>query len=158
MSNYLDQPLLQYDFEESVGYWVVMTAHSFQRALNKELFRHGITYRQWQLLAWLALEGAQPQAELAEKMDVDPATLVSVLGRMQRDGWIRREGCSTDRRKRLIHPTEKSKPVWDKGVHCARRVRAQATQGFTPDQMSIVKEMLAAMRENLALPALVMQD
>jgi MarR family transcriptional regulator for hemolysin len=141
--------VLQYDFEESVGYWAVLTAHAFQRALNEELAPHGITYRQFQVLAWLVLDGCLTQADLAERMDIEPATLVSVLGRMERDGWISREECLTDRRKRLIRPTSAAEPVWAQGVACARRVRAKATQGFRPDQVALVKELLGAMRDNL---------
>ena len=142
--------MLQYDFEESVGYWVVMAAHALQKALIEELAPHGITYRQWQVLAWAALEGPLSQAELADRMDIEPATLVSVLGRMERDGWIVREDCPLDRRKKLVRPTEQAEPVWEKGVACARQVRAKATQGFTPKETALVKRLLGAMRENLA--------
>lgn len=152
MSNHLGEArvaLRQYDFEESVGYWVVMTAHLFRRALNEELAEHGITYRQWQVLAWLALEGCLSQAELAERMDIEPATLVSVLGRMQRDGWIRRDGCPSDRRKRLVRPTAKAEPLWEQGIECARRVRERAVQGFTRKEVRVVKRLLGGMHENL---------
>jgi MarR family transcriptional regulator for hemolysin len=141
--------LLQYDFEESVGYWVVMAAHALQKALNEELAPHGITFRQWQILAWLALDGPLSQAELAERMDVEPATVVSVLGRMERDGWITREDCPTDRRKRLVHPTERVKPVWEQGVACARRVRARATRGFKAGDRERLKFLLGSMLDNL---------
>ncbi len=142
--------LSHYDFEESVGYWVVTTAHLFKRALNDELAPYGITSRQWQVLAWLALEGPLSQSALAERMDIEPATMVSVLARMERSGWIHRAECADDRRKRLVYPTAKAAPVWDRGVACARRVRARATQGLTPRQKRQAKELLAAMRENLS--------
>ena len=147
--------MLQYDFEESVGYWVVLAAHALQKALNEELAPHGITYRQWQVLAWAALDGPLSQADLADRMDIEPATLVSVLGRMERDGWIVREDCPLDRRKKLVRPTQQAEPVWEKGVACARRVRAKATQGFTPEETVIVKRLLAAMRENLAARTII---
>lgn len=141
--------LKQYDFEESVGYWVVLTAHAMKRALNEELAPHGVTLRQWQVLAWLALDGPLSQIELADRMDIEPATLVSVLGRMERDGWIRRDECPTDRRKRVVSPTAKAEPVWAKGVECALRVRARATRDFTPEQVKQAIALLSAMRDNL---------
>lgn len=147
--------MLNYDFEESVGYWVCMAAHVMQRALNEELAPHGITFRQWQVLAWLALEGTLSQNDLAERMDIEPATLVSVLGRMERDGWIVREACPTDRRKRMVRATPQAKPVWEKGAACARRVRARATQGFGAEDLKLVKKLLGAMRQNLLAADLV---
>ena len=141
--------MLHYDFEASVGYWVVMAAHALQKALNEELAPHGITARQWQVLAWLALEGPLSQAELAERMELEPATLVSVLGRMERHGWIRRAGCSDDRRKRLVLPTPRARKVWEKGVACARRVRARAARQLTPRELAQLKELLGRVRASL---------
>jgi MarR family transcriptional regulator for hemolysin len=141
--------VLQYDFEESVGYWVVMAAHALQRALNEELAPHGITYRQWQVLAWLALEGPLAQNELAERMDIEPATLVSVLARMERAGWIGRRAASDDRRKRMVFPKAKAEPIWEKGVECARRVRERATRGFPPEDRERLKKLLSAVLNNM---------
>jgi len=141
--------LRQYDFENSVGYWICMTAHAMQRALNEELAPHGITYRQFQVLAWLAMEGCLSQTELADHMDIEPATLVSVLNRMERDGWVTREECATDRRKRLVRPTARANPIWDKGVACAVRVRERATVGFNDEQRDQLKSLLGAVLENL---------
>jgi DNA-binding MarR family transcriptional regulator len=38
---------------------------------------------------------------------------------MERDGWISRRACPNDRRKRLISPTPRAKPVWEQGAACA---------------------------------------
>lgn len=142
-----------YDFESSVGYWVVLTSHQFVKALNEELAPCRITVRQWQVLAWLAHDGPSTQAHLADRMDLEPATLVSVLGRMERAGWIQRQDCSTDRRKRLISPTRAAIPVWQEGVAAAVRVRARATRGFTPAQRTLVRQLLRKMRLNLMAEA-----
>jgi MarR family transcriptional regulator for hemolysin len=150
--------VLQYDFEESVGYWIVMSAHALQRALNEELAPHGITYRQWQVLAWLALEGSLSQNELAERMNIEPATLVSVLARMERAGWIGRRACAEDRRKRMVFPKAKSKAIWEKGIQCAHRVREHATQGFTAEEREQLKKLLAAVLNNMRQPQYVEAD
>ena len=34
---------LQYDFSNSVGYWITSASHAIQRALNEEVRPHGIT-------------------------------------------------------------------------------------------------------------------
>jgi MarR family transcriptional regulator for hemolysin len=144
--------MLQYDFEESVGYWVAMTAHAMHRALNEELAPYGITHRQWQVLAWLSLEGPLPQSELADRMDIEPATLVSVLARMERDGIIGRRTCPEDRRKRVVYPKPKAKAVWEQGVNCARRVRERATRGFAPADRERLKRLLSDVLDNMRAP------
>jgi MarR family transcriptional regulator for hemolysin len=147
--------VLKYDFDNSVGYWVVTTSHALEQALNEELMRHGITVRQFQVLAWLSLEGDLSQAELAERMTIEAPTLVGILDRMERDGWISRLSCASDRRKKLIRPTERVQPVWSRMTSCARRVRARATRGIDPIQLEQLKQVLGSIRDNLRSPATV---
>ena len=142
--------MLHYDFENSMGYWVVLTAHAFQRALDAELTRHGITFRQWQVLAWLALEGELAQNELAERIGIEAPTLVGVLDRMERDGWLRRHPCPDDRRKKLVRPTGRAENVWSKMVECALRVRKQALSGLSERRLEAVKNALQKMQQNLS--------
>lgn len=141
--------MLEYDFENSVGFWIMTTAHEYQRAVNEELAPTGITYRQCQVLGFLALEGPLAQATLAERMHLEPATLVGILDRMERDGWIKRLACSNDRRRKLIHVQPSAKPVWIKIVACVKRVRARATQGMKPAELATLKRLLGRVRKNL---------
>lgn len=141
--------MLQFDFEKSVGYWIFATAHALSCAMNDQLQAHGITHRQWIVLAWISYAGEMAQTELAEKMGIEAPTLVGVLDRMERDGWITRVPSATDRRKKLIHPTERVEPVWSQMVQCGLRVRAEATRGLTPEQIENLHETLAVMCANL---------
>ena len=88
--------MLHYDFEDSLGYWVCITSHALRRALNAELTREGISFRQWEVLAWIALEGELSQAQLAERLGIEAPTLVGILDRMERDGWLERVPCVED--------------------------------------------------------------
>jgi MarR family transcriptional regulator for hemolysin len=141
--------VLQYDFEESITYWVWTTAHAFERALNEELAPHGITFRQAQVLGWLALEGEVSQARLAECMRIEAPTLAGILDRMERDGWILRVPSATDRRKKLVRPAPRVEPVWRKIATCGRRVRARATQGLDPAEVRRLMHLLAQIQSNL---------
>src|SRR4051794_12416182 len=117
---------LEYDFENSIGCWLITSSQAYQRAVNDELAPQGITFRQCQVLALLSLLGPASQADLALKMEVEPPTLVGILDRMERDGWIRREACTDDKRRKLVHPTKAAEPVWSKITAAAHRVRARA--------------------------------
>jgi MarR family transcriptional regulator for hemolysin len=141
--------VLEYDFENSVGYWVCQTSHALQRAFNDELAPQGVTFRQAQVLGCLALEGHLSQTDLAERMRIEPPTLVGILDRMQRNGWIRRDGDKHDRRKKLIEATPAARPVWKKIVTTAHRVRSRATRGMTPAQLTQLKRLLNIVRTNL---------
>lgn len=141
--------MLRYDFEDSLGYWVFSVAHLMTRAMNDELGRLGITYRQWEVLCWLSYMGEITQSELAEQMRIEAPTLVGVIDRMERDGWIVRETDPTDRRKKIIRATEKVEPMWEQMVDCAKLVRSRALHEVPTEDVKNAKEVLAKIRGNL---------
>lgn len=142
--------VLEYDFSNSVGYWTVMASHALQRALNDEVRPHGITSRQCQVLGFLALDGPLSQSALAERMGIEPPTLVGILDRMERSGWIERRPCPDDRRKKLIWIMPAAEPVWAKIVSCAKEVRRRATDGLSPAELAMLKQLLHRVRRNLS--------
>jgi MarR family transcriptional regulator for hemolysin len=137
------------ELEDSVGYWICCASRAFERAMNDELAPRGITFRQAQVLWLLAHEGSLSQTELAEKMRIEPPTLVGILDRMEREGWIRRDGDVTDRRRKIISPLPKAKPVWNKIMACSERVRARGNQGVSEEEQQFLKRLLAHIVENL---------
>jgi len=141
--------VLQYDFEQSVGYWVAVTAHAIRRALDTELARESITFRQWEVLAWISIAGDQSQAELADRLGIEAPTLAGILARMERDGWLERRACPMDRRKKRIRATSKAEAVWSRMVECCRRVRSRATEGLSDDDLRTLKRTCETIRENL---------
>jgi MarR family transcriptional regulator for hemolysin len=142
--------MLQYDFENSIGFWIFSAAHELTRVMNEELAEHGITFRQWQVLAWLSFLGEVSQSEVADNMGIEAPTLVGVLDRMERDGWIERVTDPRDRRRKIIRPTERVEPVWAKMVECAMRVRQRATRGLTAEQLADLQSTLASVKANFA--------
>ncbi|MGH7129953.1 MAG: MarR family winged helix-turn-helix transcriptional regulator [Planctomycetaceae bacterium] len=141
--------MLHYDFDSSIGYWVCMTSHEMRRALDAELAAEGITLRQWEVLAWIALRGEQPQVELAERLGIEAPTLAGILARMERDGWLERRTCPNDRRKKLLSATPRAEALWSRMVECCRRVRARAVEGISAEELSLFKSLCERIRDNL---------
>jgi MarR family transcriptional regulator for hemolysin len=140
---------LQYDFSNSVGFWITSASHAIQRALNEEVRPHGITSRQCHVLGFIALYGPLAQAELADHMGIEPPTLVGILDRMERNGWITRKACPHDRRKKVVWAAPAAEPIWEKIVACAKSVRRRATQGLSPSDLALLKQLLHRVQSNL---------
>ena len=141
-----------YDFESSTGYWICSTSHLYQRRLDKELAPLGITFRQFQVLAWLVYVGPLSQGELAERMMIEPPTLVRILDRMQTQGWIVRTASTIDRRRKRLQVGPNAKPVWNQVVDCLNRVRGEATAGMSTEEVCTLQKLLHRVQNNL-LPA-----
>ncbi|MFN9373826.1 MAG: MarR family winged helix-turn-helix transcriptional regulator [Planctomycetaceae bacterium] len=124
-------------------------AHALRREMNLELAREGITYRQWEVLVCLAF-GDTTQTEIANRLGIEAPTLVGVLERMERDGWLERTGCPEDRRKKRIAPTRQASAVWNRMVACAHRVRARAQQGLSANDVATLKRISDQILRNLS--------
>jgi len=57
---------------------------------------------QFAILNALLDEPGIDQVTLAQRVALDPATSGSVIERLERKGWLRREPAPTDRRRRLL--------------------------------------------------------
>lgn len=145
------QPIrFDYDFQDSIVFWVLPTARAMKRALNEEFAKFGVTHQQWRVLLRLARDEGVCQAELAEQMTIEPPTLAGILDRMERGGWIARVPHPTDRRRKLVRIEPRIEPVWKQLVSCAHRLRARAVRGLTPEQLKAMREGLAIVHRNLA--------
>lgn len=143
--------MLKYDFEESIGYWLTLAHHAYINEVKNLLAPHGITFRQAEILAWLALEGPLSQADLASRMLIEPPSLVGTLDRMEASGLLQRRTSPDDRRKNLIHILPSAEGMWEQIAHCARQVRAQAIAGLTDKEVAALKTLLKKVRDNFVV-------
>jgi len=141
--------MTEYDFEDSVGYWICTTSHLYQRRLDRELMPLGITFRQFQVLAWLVYAGELSPADLAERMMIEPPTLVRLLDRMQSQGWVERTASDADRRRKRVRVGPHAAPVWSQVVACLNRVRTEATADMSAEEVATLQRLLRRAQENL---------
>lgn len=140
--------MLEFDFQNSIGLWICAAAHAVRRAMDRELREQGLTFRQWEVLACVAL-GIDTQAKLADRLGIEPATLVGVIARMEEGGWLAREACEMDRRIKRIRPTQQAEQLWTTMTDCARRVREQIAEGLTGEDLNTLKRLCDRVQQNL---------
>ena len=128
---------------------MVITTRALRRGLEAELQTEGITLRQWEVLAWLTIENGMAQSELAERLGIEAPTLAGILDRMERDGWVERQACTHDRRKKRLRATAKADAVWQRMAECAYRMRAKATAGISAEELLQLKSICERIRTNL---------
>ncbi len=141
--------MLEHDDEASVGCWITSTAHSLRRSLSTELARANITLRQWEVLASIAFDDDPSQAEIADRLGIEPPTVAGVLSRMERDGWLERFCCPDDRRKKRLRATPKAEEIWGQLSECCQRVRERATANISTEELRVFKSVCERLRENL---------
>jgi DNA-binding MarR family transcriptional regulator len=75
------------------------------QAFRRRIAEAGMTPGQFTALRTLIEQGDLTQRELTEVMSSDPNTIASLLSRMEKLGWIRRETHERDRRANRLHVT-----------------------------------------------------
>jgi MarR family transcriptional regulator, transcriptional regulator for hemolysin len=141
---------LDYDWENSVGYWICAASHSLRKALDSRLNKEGITIRQWEVLAWLSARGCGSQSELADQLGIKPHTLVGVLSRMEKAKLITRRSSQEDRRKKTIHATKKAEALWLQVSKITHDMRDQAVQGMSKTDLDNLKSLCETVYNNFA--------
>lgn len=142
--------MLEYDWENSVGYWICLTSHEFRKALGHLMSKEGITLRQWEVLACLSARECCSQAELAEYLSIEPHTLAGVLKRMQEAGLLERRSCPDDRRRNRIFPTAAASEIWDRVAHVFRMMRQEVVAGISAEELAMLKLLCGKLRENIS--------
>lgn len=137
--------------KDSLGFQCVQTYKAFEKALAERLKGSSISPTQFIALAHLVALGSMPQNQLANHLSIAPASMVSLVDRLERDGWVRREPNASDRRVKQLVVTKKARSVWkDFSVYSEALVR-QAYKGIDPQEILITQRVLKQLRTNLAV-------
>lgn len=109
----------------------------------------GITFAEAKVLISLSRTPAVSQIQLAEQTLVEPMSLVRILDRMERDGWIERRPHPTDRRAHQLHLTASAEPMLGKILKVSTQLRVQSLSGFRPEERAVLIGLLERLQEQL---------
>jgi MarR family transcriptional regulator for hemolysin len=88
---------------ETIGPLLHGTARAWRQKLDERLRPMGLSQAKWRTLLHLSLAGnALTQAEIAARLGVEEPTVVALLHRLERGGWITRTNSSHDRRCKMV--------------------------------------------------------
>ena len=133
----------------SLGSQLRATHRLFQRALQTELERAGVTLGTWYFLRVLWSEDGITQSQLSQRVGTMEPTTLSAIRDMVRNGWVRRVPHAEDRRKINIHMTDKGRALRDQLLPVAYAVIASASVGLTEREKTMMISLLKAIQANL---------
>lgn len=143
------------DQVRNFGFLVKDVARLWTRHFELRAAQLGMSLTQCKVLVYLSRNEGTTQARLAELSDTDPMTLVRVLDRMERDGWIERRADPADRRAYRLFRKPASDAVLTEITRIAEKARGEGLAGLSAEQRQQMVEMLEHVRRNLValLPA-----
>lgn len=140
-----------FDYETNPGFIINRTARSLSRSLDIKLRnRVGITFAQWRVLVLLTkTQDALSQKEIAEGLGLEAPTLIPILDKLQKDGFIERRVDRNDRRNNRIFRAKRTFEIWETTLECASKVLTIALAGLPDENVQIMKVVLEKMWINL---------
>lgn len=135
---------------ESLGFLLQDATRLMRRRFELRAAELGLTSSQWRLLVTLTKRGPQPQARLAEFLEIEPISLSRLVDRMQEAGWVERQPDPCDRRVRIVHPTEQSKSAMREVKAIAEAIYADALAGLSAEACATLIVALRQIISNLS--------
>ena len=144
--------MTKYDFESSVGFVVNSTAKAFQKALDAELRKNvGVTISQWRIISTLTRQPGITQKEIADRVGIEGSTLVPIIDKMEKDGFVKRKLDNEDRRINRIYLTTKADELWNSMIECALKIRKLSTKEISEEQIKTTLDVLRKISKNLTI-------
>ncbi len=142
--------MIRYDFENSMGFVVNMTAKAFQKSFDIELRKNaGVSLSQWRVVGALVIQPGLTQKEIADKVGIEGATLVPIIDKMEKEGLLKRKPDSSDRLVNRIYLTQKADSLWESMVECALKIRKSSTKNISENDIQTTLETLRKISQNL---------
>ena len=137
-------------FEERFSSALHTSARLWRLALDKRLKHLGIGQSGWMTIAMIA-KSDEPlsQRALADLVGVEGPSMVSMLDRLERDGFVARAASTLDRRVKLVQLTDAGKTVYAEVLKEATAFRAGLLADLDPDALAAATVLLEALRKRL---------
>ncbi|ADZ68659.1 MarR family winged helix-turn-helix transcriptional regulator [Polymorphum gilvum] len=109
----------------------------------------GLTVAEARALNFIRRHPGRRQAVLAERLNIEPMTLVGYLDSLERAGLVSREVDSADRRAKIVALTPAAAPVLGRIDLAINRVHRELVGDLPPEQAERARDVLAAFKANL---------
>src|SRR5271155_4151284 len=131
------------DLEERFSNALHSTCRSGRQAVDRRLKYLGVSQASWMTIA-LAAKASEPlsQSELADRLAVEGATMVSMVDRLVKAGLVVREPSGTDRRVKRVVLTASGTVLYSKVLEQAAAFRKELLAHANPDNLLAATELL----------------
>ena len=124
------------------------TARSWRQAIDRRLKNLGMSQASWMTIA-VASKARVPlsQSELADRLGVEGATMVAMVDRLAKAGFVVRQPCPNDRRINRVVLTESGNRLFETVRTEAAAVRRELLATIDPSKLAVATELLETLQE-----------
>jgi len=130
-----------------VGFQIRLAHGAVYRHFTDSFADLGLTQKQVSVM-WLVDERPGiAQIELGGELQMDRATTMTIVNRLQERGYLRREKSETDGRKQALYLTGDGQRALTKAKQCIREDEGWLKQRFTDEELKLLVDLLKRIHE-----------
>jgi len=134
--------------DETVGALLHGTARAWRLKLDERLKPMGLSQAKWRTLLHLSLAGdALTQAEIAERLGIEQPSLVTLLHRLENEGWIIRRSSLHDRRCKMVFLGQRAQRVISQINAAAEKLRHELLENVSASDLRACVRVLTQICE-----------
>ena len=134
--------------DETFGPLLHGTARAWRLKLDERLKPMGLSQAKWRTLLHLSLAGdALTQAEIAERLGIEQPSLVTLLHRLENEGWITRRSSLHDRRCKMVFLGRRAQRVISQINAAAEKLRHELLENVSAADLRICVRVLTRIYE-----------
>lgn len=129
-------------------YLLMKTQTSLNRWILSQAAALGLSPGQPKVLECLMQCGQSNQKAIARYCEIEPATVGSILSRMERDGLIQRQQRDGNRRSLYVSLTGRGEQLGRQMQNIFAEADQRAMAGLTPEQQQTLQQLLEQVLQN----------
>ena len=135
---------------ETFGPLLGGTARAWRMKLDQRLEPMGLSQAKWRTLIHLS-RAPKPltQSQIAERTGIEEPTLVSLLHRLEKEGWVVRKHSARDRRCKTVHLQPRTQRVINRINATALQLRRELIEDIPTSDMEVCMRVLIDVRERI---------
>lgn len=125
--------------------------HQVHKLMDRELRSLEISPMQSRVLGFLYhADGEVNQRALEQFLMVKPSTVNGIVSRLEEKGLITRTASAKDGRCRILCLTDEGRAYQHRFKDVAQQVEARMEQGFTAEELELLRRLLLRVADNLS--------
>jgi MarR family transcriptional regulator for hemolysin len=130
-----------------------LVTHAWRTELDRRLRPLGFSHSRWLLLLHLSRNDGCTHSELAHSMEIEAATLVKLVDRMEKEGLLKRCSSETDRRVKHLQLSEAGKKTVEEIRSYTSELRKEVLSGLNQSEIKTALDVLNNIRSKLGASA-----
>jgi len=132
----------------SINRWISILYRYGQSHISKQVGKFNIGSGQYVFLLALYKKDGISQEEISDHLKIDKATTAKAIRRLEKEGYIKRDINSEDRRAFKVFLTQKAFDIKPEIYSILRNWSDALSGGFSEDEKKLVLELLGRMAKN----------